>query len=118
MNRHLVTIEVGVEGRADERMKLYGLALYQYRIKGLNTETMKGGCAVKKDRMFLYHLFERVPDFRFLLFDKLLCLLDGRSVTLLLELVEYKRFEEFQCHHFGETTLVKIKVWADNDNRT
>ncbi len=37
VNSHLVAVEVRIEGRADQRMKLDGLTLYEDRLKGLNT---------------------------------------------------------------------------------
>ena len=41
MNRHLVTVEVGVEGRADQRVQLDGLALDQHRLERLDAETVQ-----------------------------------------------------------------------------
>jgi len=41
MYGHLVAIEVGVEGRADQRMNLDGLAFNEYRLKGLNAQAVK-----------------------------------------------------------------------------
>jgi hypothetical protein len=38
---HLVAIEVGVEGRADEGMDLNGLALDQDRLEGLDAEPVQ-----------------------------------------------------------------------------
>jgi hypothetical protein len=40
---HLVTIEVGVEGRADERVNLDGLALDKLRLEGLDAERCSVG---------------------------------------------------------------------------
>ena len=76
---HLVAVEVGVERRADERMQLDRLALDQHRLEGLNAESMQGRRAVQHDRMLADHLVEDVPNFRLLLFDQLLRLLDGRA---------------------------------------
>ena len=38
---HLVTVEVGVERLADERVDLDGLAVDEYRLEGLDTETVQ-----------------------------------------------------------------------------
>ena len=38
---HLVTVEVGVEGRADERVDLDGLALDELRLEGLDAEAVQ-----------------------------------------------------------------------------
>ena len=38
---HLVAVEVGVEGGADQRVKLNGPAVYEDRLEGLNTEAVE-----------------------------------------------------------------------------
>ena len=40
---HLVTVEVGVERGADERVQVDRLALDQHRLEGLDAETVQGG---------------------------------------------------------------------------
>src|SRR3546814_20083064 len=52
VNSHLVAVEVGVEGGADQRMQLDGLAFDQYRLEGLDTQTVQRRRAVKHNRMF------------------------------------------------------------------
>jgi hypothetical protein len=39
---HLITVEVGVVGGADQRVKLNGLTFDQHRLEGLNAEAMQG----------------------------------------------------------------------------
>ena len=63
MNGHLVAVEVGVEGGADQRMDLDGLAFDEHRLEGLDAETVKRRRAVQENRMLLDDLFERVPHF-------------------------------------------------------
>ena len=46
MNGHLVSVEVGVEGSADQRMKLDGLTFYQHRLERLDTQTVQRRRAV------------------------------------------------------------------------
>ncbi len=46
MYRHLVAVEVGVEGGADERMKLNGLPFHENRLKGLDAEPVESRGAV------------------------------------------------------------------------
>ena len=41
VNGHLITVEVGVEGGAAQRVQLQGLALHQHRLKGLDAQTEK-----------------------------------------------------------------------------
>ena len=44
---HLVAVEVGVEGGADQRVELDGLALDQLGLEGLDAEAVQGGRAVE-----------------------------------------------------------------------
>ena len=60
---HLVTVEVGVESRANQRMKLNGFAFDQHRLESLDPEAVQGRSAVQEHRMFLNHFFEDIPDF-------------------------------------------------------
>jgi hypothetical protein len=82
VNGHLVAVEVGVEGRADERMQLDSLAFDQDRFEGLDAQAVQRRCAVQENRMLADDLVEDIPDFRLFLFNQLLSLLDGRGVTL------------------------------------
>ena len=45
--RHLVTVEVGVKGRAHQGVQLDGLAFNQNRLKCLNTQAVQGGRTVE-----------------------------------------------------------------------
>ena len=47
VHRHLVAVEVGVEGRADQRVQLDGLALDQHRLERLDAETVQRRGAVE-----------------------------------------------------------------------
>ena len=58
---HLVTVEVGVEGRTDERVQLNGLTLNELRLKCLDAETVQGWGTVQQDRVIRDDLFEDVP---------------------------------------------------------
>jgi len=82
---HLIAIEVSVEGGADQRVNLDGLAFHQHRLKGLNAQTMERGGAVEQHRMVLDDLFKNVPHHRFLHLHHFLGLLDGGAVTSLLQ---------------------------------
>jgi hypothetical protein len=61
---HLVAVEVGVEGRADQRVQLDRLALDQHRLEGLDAEAVQRRRAVEQHRMLADDLVEDVPDFR------------------------------------------------------
>ena len=51
MHRHLISIEVCVKSRANQRMQLYRLSLHQDRIKSLNSQSMQGGSTIEKNGM-------------------------------------------------------------------
>jgi uncharacterized coiled-coil protein SlyX len=67
MDGHLVAVEVRVEGRADQRVKLDRLALDQHRLEGLDAEAVQRRRAVQQNRVLLDHLLEDVPDLGLLL---------------------------------------------------
>ena len=118
VDRHLVAVEVGVEGRADERMDLDGLALDQDRLEGLDAEAMQGGSAVQENRMLGDDLIEVIPHFRMLLFDLFLRGLDRADLALALELGVHERLEEFEGHLLRQTALVQLQFGTDHDDRT
>ena len=57
---HLVAVEVGVEGRADQRMQLDRLALDELGLKGLDAKAMQRRGAVQHHRMLADNLIEDV----------------------------------------------------------
>ena len=61
MDGHLVAVEVGVERRADERVKLDGLALDEHRLERLDAEAVERRRAVQENRVLADDLFEDVP---------------------------------------------------------
>ncbi len=61
VDRHLVAVEVGVEGRADQRVQVDSLALDQHRFKGLDGQTVQGRCTVEQHDAAVDDLFEDVP---------------------------------------------------------
>ncbi len=115
---HLVTIEVGVEGRADQRVKLDRLTFDQYRFERLNAETVKRWRAVEHDRVLADHFVEDVPDFLAFLLDPLLGLLQGHRKTLGVEARVDERLEQFERHLLGQTALVQLQFRTGNDDRT
>ncbi len=116
---HLVTVEVGVEGGADQRVQLDGLTFDQGRLESLDTQTVQGRRTVQHDRVFANDFFEDVPDHRLLAFDHLLGLLDGGGVDRCTSrLVEDEGLEQFQGHQLGQATLVQLELRTDHDDRT
>merc|ERR1711916_391485 len=71
VNSHLVTVEVSVERRTDERVKLDSLTFNESWLERLNTETVKRWRAVEHDRVLANNLFEDIPDFRLLFLNQL-----------------------------------------------
>ena len=118
VHRHLVAVEVGVEGRADQRMKLDRLALDQHRLEGLDAEAVERRRAVQQHRMLADHLVEDIPDLRLLLLDQLLRLLDGRRIALGVEPRIDERLEQFERHLLRQAALVQLQLRADHDDRT
>ena len=115
---HLVAVEVGVEGGADERMQLDRLAFDQHRLERLDAEPMQGRRAVEHDRVLADHLVEDVPDFGLLLLDQLLGLLDGRRQALGVEARIDERLEQFERHLLRQAALMQLELGADHDHRT
>ena len=101
MDRHLVTVEVGVEGGADERMDLDGLALDQHRLEGLDAETMERWRAVEQHGVVLNDLLERIPDNVLLAVDHFLGRLDRADVLVILQPAVDEWLEELERHLLG-----------------
>ena len=115
---HLVAVEVGVEGGADERMQLDRLALDQDRLERLNTKPMQRRGAVEEHRMLADDLVENIPNLGLLFFDKLLRLLHGRRQALGVEPRIDERLEQLQRHLLGQAALMKFELRPDHDHRT
>ena len=67
VNGHLVTIEVGVESRTNEWVKLNCFSFDQLRLEGLDTQTVKGRSTVEQHRVSFQYVFKDIPNYRFLL---------------------------------------------------
>ena len=115
---HLVPVEVGVVGGADEGVKLDGLALDQDRLKGLDAQPVEGRSPVEHHRVFPDHVVEHVPDLGSLLLEHLLGALDRRDEPLVLEAMVDERFEELQGHLLGQAALVELEIGTDDDDGT
>ena len=118
MHGHLVAVEVGVEGGADQRVNLDGLALDQHRLKGLNAQAVKRWRAVQQHRVVLDDFFKDVPHHRLLHLHHFLGLLDGGALAGLLQAVIDERLEELERHLLGQAALVQLELGTDHDHRT
>jgi DNA-directed RNA polymerase beta' subunit len=58
VNSHLVTVKICVVGSTDQRMQLNRLTFNQYRLKGLDTQTVQGRRTVQQDRMLTNDLIQ------------------------------------------------------------
>ena len=118
MYGHLVTVEVGVERGTNQRMQLNGFAFNQNRLKRLDTQTVQGRRTVQHDRMFADHFFQDIPNFRHFLLYQFFSSFYGSGQTLDFQLVENKRFEQFQRHFLRQTTLMQTQVRTYGNHRT
>ena len=116
VDRHLVAVEVGVEGRADERVDLDRLALDEDRLEGLDAEAVERRRPVQEDRVLLDDFLEGVPDLVRRLLDELLAHLDRRRELLLLEAAVDERLEELERHPLREAALVELQLGPDDDD--
>ena len=115
---HLVTVEVGVERGADQRMQLDRLAFDQHRLERLDAEAMQRRRAVQQHRMLADHLFEDVPHLGLFALDQLLRRLDRGGEATALQLGEDERLEQLQRHLLRQAALVQAQRRADHDDRT
>ncbi len=113
---HLVAVEVGVEGRADQRVQLDRLALDQYRLESLDAEAVQRGRAVQHHRVLADHVFEDVPDLGHFLLDQALGRLDGGGEPQQLQLVEDEGLEELERHLLRQAALVQLQLRAHDDD--
>ena len=118
VDRHLVTVEVGIERGADKRMDLDRASLNKDRIECLDAEPMQGRCPVQEHGVTLDHFLEHIPDLAPSTLDDPLGALDVRCVTMLDKLAHHERLEQFECHLLGQAALVQLEVGADHDDRT
>ena len=117
MHGHLVAVEVRIEGGADQRVKLDGLALDQQRLEGLDAEAMQGGRAVQKHRVLADHLFEEVPHDRLFALDQPARGLYRGGLGEHLQLGQHEGLEQLQRHLLGQAALVQLERGAHHDDR-
>ena len=117
MHRHLVAVEVGVEGGADQRVKLDRFAFDQHRLERLDAEAVQGRRAVQHHRMLADHLFQDVPHFGTLLLHHPLGGLDGRRVAVFFQLRVDERLEQLERHLLRQAALVQLQFRPDHDHR-
>ncbi len=118
MDRHLVTVEVGVERGTDQRMQADRLTLNEGRLECLNAEAVQRRRAVQHDRMLADNLFEDIPDFRTGFLNHPLGRLDGRGHAVHFQLVVNERLEQLERHLLRQTALVQFQLGTNDDHGT
>ena len=118
VNGHLVTVEVGIKRRTCQRVQLDCLTFDHLGLECLNTETVKCRSTVQQHRMTLHHVFQNIPDNRFLAIYNLLGTLYRLHDTALNELTDDERLIKLSCHQFWNTAFTHFQLWTYNDYRT
>ena len=116
MHGHLVAVEVGVEGRADQRMQLNGLALDERRLERLDAQAMQRRRTIEQHGV-LADAVEHVPNLALLLLDEFLGLLDGGRLAHGLQPRVDERLEQLERHLLGQPALVQLEFGANHDHR-
>ena len=118
MYRHGVTVEVSVEGLTNEWVNLDGLAVDEYGLEGLHTETVKRRCTVQEHGVLASYVLELLPHRNVALLDHAL-----RGTNVLRRAVghegpHYEWLEEFERHDLRQTALVQLQTRTNDDDRT
>ena len=120
MDSHLVSVEVGVESRADKRMETNGLALDEDGTESLDAQSVKRRRSVEKDGMVLGDLFDGIIDLRIHSGDKLVGLPLGSDARIGIgdQSVGNERTEELDGHFTRQTALFHIEFRTDGNDGT
>ena len=110
MHRHLVAIEVGIEGRAHQGVNLYGAALHQHRLKGLDSQAMQGGSTVEQNRVLMNNFFQDVPDLLITSFNHSLGTFNRIGQSVLFEFANNERLIQLQSYFFRKAALIEFKI--------
>ena len=118
VNGHLVTIEVGVICRTNQRVQLDSFTFDQYRFKCLDTQTVQSRCTVQQYRVFADNFVQDIPNDSFFALNHLLSGFDGGGQATQFQLAVDERFEQLQRHFLRQTALMQTQVWTYGDYRT
>ena len=114
---HLVAVEVGVEGRAHERVDLDGLALDEDRLEGLDAEAVQRRRPVEQHRVLADDPLEDVPHLGPAPLDHALGRLDVLGQLGVDQPLHDEGLEQLERHQLGQAALVQLEVRADHDDR-
>src|SRR6056297_103601 len=109
MDRHLVSVKVGIVCGAYKRMKLDCLAFNQNRFKCLYSKPVQGRGPVEENRVSLYDLFKYVPYFFLASFYHAFGTFYVVDIIFIYQLLHYKRLEKLKCHLFGQAALMEFQ---------
>ena len=90
MDRHLVSIKVGIESFANERMQFDSISFNENRLKSLNAHSVKRRSSIQENRMVVNDLFEDIPNLGILTFEHLFGTLNRISMTKVFETPDNK----------------------------
>jgi len=106
MNRHLVTVEVGIESPAGQRVKHNSIAFHKYRLKRLNTHPMKSRGTVEQYRMLMNHFFKNIPYLFIMSFNHSFGAFYRIRKAVLFKLPDNEWLIQFQCYFFRQPALM------------
>ena len=118
VNGHLVTVEVGIETAADQRMDLNGIAFDQHGFKGLNAHAVKRGGTIQQHRVLANDLFEHIPDAVVPTFEHLFGALDGIGHAAIFQAANDERLIELQGDLLGQAALIEFEIRTHHNHRT
>ena len=118
VHSHLVTVEVSVESRTNERVKTDRITFDELRIEGLNTQTVKRRSTVQHNRMVFNNLFENVPHFRTFCVNELLSSLERIDNAIFFQSLDDERLVKFESHALRKTALVHLEFRTHDDHGT
>ena len=117
VHRHLVAIEVGVEGGADQGVNLDGAPIDEHRLEGLDAKAMQRGRPVEQYRPVLDEFLQYVIHFWLGLLHQTTGALDVVGKALLYQPAHDEWLEQLQGHPTGQPALVKLELRTDDDHR-
>ena len=118
MDGHRVTVEVGIEGLADQRVNLNRLAVNENGLEGLHTESVQRGSTVQEHGVLSRHFFQLLPHRHMTVFHHALGTAEGTVPVIGHQGPDNEWLEELQRHDFWQTTLVQFQLRAHHNGGT
>ena len=118
MNRHLISIEVGIKRRTYKRMKSDCLSRHQLDFEGFNRKSMKCWRTVKQHILILNYFFQKLERNRISLFNQLFSLFWSIYDLLFNKLSNNKRSKHLYCDIDWKSTFIQIQARTYSNNRS